>query len=178
MSTADGYSTPPPLPSGAGTTRRAAVDDIEVVARIWQEGWAEAHLGRVPAPLVAARTPASFVERARERVQDTIVATRDGIVAGFVMTSSDEVDQLYLDRAARGSGLARMLLREAERTIRAGGYERAWLAVATGNVPARRFYARQGWIDAGRFAHRAPVPGGTVDVDCHRFVSPIPGSRS
>jgi len=152
--------------------RPARADDAEDVARIWREGWADAHLGHVPEALVAARTPASFAARAGERVADTTVATRRGAVVGFVMTTGDEVDQLYLDRAARGGGVGGALLRHAETTVRAAGHRRAWLAVATGNAAGRRFYAHQGWLDEGRFAHRAPVPGGAVEVDCHRFASP------
>ncbi|MGF0117404.1 TetR/AcrR family transcriptional regulator [Promicromonospora sp. Marseille-Q5078] len=45
--------------------RPARADDAEDVARIWREGWADAHLGHVPEALVAARTPASFAARAR-----------------------------------------------------------------------------------------------------------------
>ncbi|WP_217700791.1 GNAT family N-acetyltransferase [Krasilnikoviella flava] len=85
---------------------------------------------------------------------------------------TDAVAQLYLDRAARGGGLGGALLRRAEQAVRASGHARAWLAVATGNTAGRRFYARQGWVDEGRFAHRAPVDGGTVEVDCHRFLGP------
>lgn len=92
--------------------------------------------------------------------------------ASAVMVTGDEVDQLYVDRAARGGDLGGALLRHAEQAIRGAGHRRAWLAVATGNAPGRRFYARQGWVDVGRFAHRAPVPGGYVEVDCHRFTSP------
>jgi len=152
--------------------RPATTEDTEAVARIWREGWADAHLGHVPAALAAARTRASFGERAGERVADTTVAVRQGSVVGFVMVAGDEVDQLYLDRAARGGGLGRALLQHAEAAVRAAGRRRAWLAVATGNAAGRRFYARQGWEDEGRFAHRAPVPGGVVEVDCHRFVGP------
>lgn len=152
--------------------RPATADDAGAVARIWHEGWTDAHLGHVPDALVAARTPASFPERARERVADTTVAVRRGAVVGFVMVAGDEVDQLYLDRAARGGGVGGTLLRHADGAVRAAGHPRAWLAVATGNAPGRRFYARQGWTDEGRFAHRAPVPGGVVEVDCHRFTSP------
>jgi hypothetical protein len=56
--------------------------------------------------------------------------------------------------------------------IFAAGHERAWLAVATGNTNARRFYKRAGWIDDGSYSHEAPVPSGTVAVDCHRFLAP------
>jgi len=158
--------------TGPVELRPATADDAEDVARIWRAGWADAHLGHVPDALVAARTPASFPERARGRVADTTVAVRDGVVVGFVMTAGDEVDQLYVDRTARGGDVGGALLRHADQAIRAAGHPRAWLAVATGNAPARRFYARQGWVDEGRFAHRAPVPGGAVEVDCHRFTSP------
>ncbi|MFE5291812.1 GNAT family N-acetyltransferase [Isoptericola sp. NPDC056618] len=152
--------------------RPATPADTEAVARIWHEGWADAHLGQVPDALVAARTPTSFPERARERVADTTVAVRQGAVAGFVMVAGDEVDQLYVDRAARGADVGGALLGHAAQAVRDAGHPRAWLAVATGNAPGRRFYARQGWLDEGRFVHRAPVPGGTVEVDCHRFASP------
>ena len=152
--------------------RSAASDDVGVIARIWQEGWADAHLGHVPEALVAARTPQSFAERARDRLGDTLVATSRGAVIGFVMVDGAQVDQLYLDRAVRGVGNGSGLLDAARRTVAAAGHRRAWLAVATGNASARRFYERQGWIDDGRFLHHAPVPGGTVPVDCHRFLSP------
>lgn len=152
--------------------RSAWPTDVDAVARIWREGWVDAHLGNVPDALVAARTPASFDRRARERLSDTMLASLGGTVVGFVMVDGDQVDQLYLDRAARGSGAGAALLREAERIVTATGHPRAWLAVATGNAGARRFYERQGWVDAGRFDHEAPVPGGSVVVDCHRFVAP------
>ncbi|QEO16320.1 GNAT family N-acetyltransferase [Agromyces intestinalis] len=148
-----------------------AAADVDAVARIWREGWADAHLGHVPAALVAARTSGSFTERAHDRVDDTIVATRADAVAGFVMIDGDQVDQLYLDRAARGSGIGAVLLGAEEQAIVAAGYGRAWLAVATGNNGARRFYERQGWADEGPFVHHAPTPDGGVAVDCHRFVS-------
>ncbi|MFC7876747.1 GNAT family N-acetyltransferase [Isoptericola sp. NPDC057391] len=159
-------------PAGPTGLRPATAGDADAVARIWREGWADAHLGHVPDALAAARTPASFRERALERAADTTVAVRGDDVVGFVMVAEDEVDQLYVDRAARGGDVGGALLRRAEQDVRAAGHPRAWLAVATGNAPGRRFYARQGWVDEGRFAHRAPVPGGTVEVDCHRFTSP------
>jgi ribosomal protein S18 acetylase RimI-like enzyme len=152
--------------------RSAVPADAGDISRIWRQGWADAHLGHVPAALVAARTPASFDERARDRVADTIVAARAEALLGFAMIDGDQVDQLYLDRAARGGGIGAALLEAAERAVIAAGHERAWLAVATGNVAARRFYERQGWDDGGPFVHRAPVPGGSVAVDGHRFVSP------
>lgn len=165
--------------AGPGGVLRAAVElgtaaasDADDVARIWREGWADAHLGNVPRELVEARTSESFIERACKAIDRTIVATRAGAVVGFVMIDGDQVDQLYLDRSARGAGIGAALLSEAERVVIASEYACAWLAVATRNASARGFYEREGWIDEGPFVHEAPVPGGVVAVDCHRFRSP------
>ena len=91
------------------------------------------------------------------------------------MVVDDEVDQVYVDQRHRGSGVAGLLLAEAERLVAAGGHPRAWLAVATGNARARRFYERQGWADEGAFEHQAPVDDGSIAVPCHRFVRRVGG---
>ncbi|TDE92830.1 GNAT family N-acetyltransferase [Occultella glacieicola] len=167
-----GENGAPEPAGGAVELRPAGPPDAAEIARIWGQGWADAHLGHVPPALVEARTAASFLERVPEVLTDTVVAERAGAVIGFVTIEGDQVDQLYLDRAARGGGIGSALLRAGERAVIAAGHDRAWLAVATGNTAARRFYERQGWIDDGRFVHPAPVPGGAVPVDAHRFLSP------
>lgn len=163
-------------PRTPAALRRATTGDAGEIARIWRTGWADAHLGNVPRALIDARTEHSFTSRAASRLADTIVATRADAIAGFVMIDGDQIDQLYLDRSARGAGVGAVLLAEAERIVLASGHPGAWLAAATGNTAARRFYEHRGWIDDGPFIHQAPVPAGTVGVDCHRFRSPAPGS--
>jgi ribosomal protein S18 acetylase RimI-like enzyme len=153
--------------------RPAVAGDAGIVARIWRDGWRDGHLGNVPDELVAIRTPESFDTRARERVADTTVATVDGEVAGFVMVVGDEVEQVYVSAAHRGSGVAGLLLAEAERQVAAGGHTVAWLAVVGGNARARRFYERQGWVDEGLFDHHAP---GAVRVPAHRYVKTVAGN--
>ncbi len=66
----------------------------------------------------------------------------------------DEVEQVYVDASARGSGTAATLLDRGEEIV-AATYDRAWLAVVAGNVRARRFYERRGWVDAGPFDYSA-----------------------
>jgi ribosomal protein S18 acetylase RimI-like enzyme len=154
--------------------RPARLGDAGAVARIWCEGWPDGHLGNVPEALVAARTPASFRARVPGRVGDTTVAvTAGGEVTGFVMVVGDEVEQVYVAVAHRGSGVAALLLDEGERRVAAAGHRTAWLAVVAGNARARRFYERRGWIDEGPFDHAAPVPGGTMAVPCHRYVKAL-----
>jgi hypothetical protein len=80
---------------------------------------------------------------------------------------------VYIDAGHRGTGLAGLLLAEAERLVAAGGHPRAWLAVASGNARARRFYEREGWTDEGEFGYEAPVEAGTILVPCHRMVKDV-----
>ena len=152
------------------TLRSAEPADVGAVAEIWRSGWIDGHLGHVPDALVAVRTPESFVVRAGERIADTTVAVVGGDVAGFVMVVGDEVEQLYVGAASRGTGVAGALLAHAAWLGRAAGHERVWLAVASGNARARRFYERQGWVDEGAFDYPAAGPGGAIPVPCHRYV--------
>lgn len=150
--------------------RSAGPDDTPAVAEIWRAGWREAHVGRVPAELVAARTDESFRTRALEAVPKTTVAMVGSELAGFVMAAGDEVEQLYVSARHRGGGVADSLLSHAERRIRMVGYLTAWLAVVPGNERARRFYERMGWTDEGLFEHHAPADDGPIQVAAHRYV--------
>ncbi len=149
--------------------RKATAEDADAVAEIWRLGWHDAHDGHVPEELVAARPDESFRTRAAERVGDATVAVVDGAVAGFVMVVDDEVEQVYVSRDHRGSGVADALIAEAERQARANGHTQAWLAVVSGNRRARRFYERLGWVDDGPFDYLPAVGDGTIAVPCHRY---------
>jgi len=148
-------------------------DDIPRVAELWYPAWRDGHLGGVPDELVALRTPDDFVRRATAVQPGSTVAVRDGEVVGFVTVRDDELDQLFLDAAARGSGIAERLLREGERLIAAAGHGTAWLAVVATNARARRFYERLGWRDEGEFVFPADTADGTIDVVCRRYVRDI-----
>lgn len=150
--------------------REATPADAPAVAEIWDAGWPDGHLGHVPEELVAVRTEQSFRMRAKERIADTVVAEVDGSVAGFTMIVDDEVEQVYVAAAHRGSGIADALLADAEARIRAAGHSRAWLAVVAGNARARRFYERRGWVDDGPLTYPAEGPNGPIAVPTRRYV--------
>ena len=155
------------------SVRRAIAADASSVAEIWRSGWHDGHTGNVPDELVAVRTDESFDVRAAERVGDTSVAVVGGDVVGFVMVVGDEVEQVYVSRDHRGSGIADVLLDSAERQVAANSHTVAWLAVATGNARARRFYERHGWVDEGEFPYPAQGPDGPIDVPCHRYTKAV-----
>lgn len=152
------------------TLRKALPEDVDEVARIWHLGWQDGHLGFVPQKLLEARTEQSFRSRAATRVGDTTVATVDGSVAGFVMVADDEVEQVYVSAAYRGTGVAAVLIAEAERQVRSNGHSQAWLAVVAGNKRARAFYERAGWRDEGPFEYSAAAEDGAIEVPAHRYV--------
>ena len=97
------------------------------------------------------------------------VAESRGQPVGFVVVKGDEVEQIYVDRTARGTGVAARLLRMAEAEIRRAGHRHAWLAVVAGNQRARAFYARLGWRDAGPFSYLAETEIGPLAVPSHRY---------
>ena len=151
--------------------RAVSESDVDDIARIWQEGWADGHAGHVPEELYRHRTPETYPPRVIERIGSTWLAERDGAALGFVVVIGDEVEQVYVAAAHRGTGVAPALLAEAERLVAAAGHAKAWLAVAAGNTRARRFYERCGWVDEGAFDYPAEVPGGTLPVPCHRYAT-------
>jgi ribosomal protein S18 acetylase RimI-like enzyme len=158
--------------------RPATEADAPEVALIWFEGWRDAHLGHVSEEVVSVRTEASFRSRASGRVADTTVATIDGEVAGFSMVVDDEVEQVYVARTHRGTGLAVALLATAEEIVAANGHESAWLAVVAGNARARRFYERNGWIDAGPIDYEGATAGGPpVLIPARRYEKRVASRR-
>ena len=155
------------------TLRPAEEADAGAITEIWRLGWADGHLGNVPDALVAVRTPETFRSRTIEGLPHTTVALVGEAVAGFVMVVDDEVEQVYVSAAHRGSGVAGVLLAEAERQVAAEGYREAWLAVAAGERRARRFYERSGWSDAGMFDYPANTAEGPIPVPCHRYIKAV-----
>lgn len=149
--------------------RPATPDDLDAVVRIWHEGWGDAHIGHVPDGLLPHRTYAHFAALAEKRLGALWVADTRGRVVGFVAVKRNELEQIYVDRPYRGTGIAATLLRKGEAEVRMAGHTRAWLAVVAGNQRARAFYARLGWRDAGPMSYQAQTADGTFPVPTHRY---------
>ena len=130
----------------------------------------------MPDGLTQRRTPEAFRDRVAARIaetDETTVAEIGGEIAGFVMVAGDEAEQVYVDRAFRGSGVAALLLSEAERQIAAGGHDVAWLVVVRGHARAQAFYAKQGWVDEGDFDYPVTAMGEHFISPCRRFTKQL-----
>lgn len=148
--------------------RAATRDDVEDIATIWHHAWIDGHRGHVPPGLEAHRQLDHFLARVPPRIEVTTVAVAGGAVVGFVSVHEDELEELFVAAAARGTGVAAALLAHGEARI-AARFDRAWLAVVAGNVRARRFYERCGWSDAGALDYPAETLSGSFIVPSRRY---------
>lgn len=135
-------------------TRAAEPEDLEPLARLWRQGWVDAHLDIVPEDLIALRTPESFAERMADALPRVRLLGPIGAPLGFHLIKGDELNQFYLAGEARGSGAAGVLMADAETRLAEAGVTTAWLACAIGNARAARFYEKSGWT----LAREAVVP--------------------
>ncbi len=160
---------PPRQAAEQPAVRNAVVEDAEVLAQIWIEGWADAHDGLLPAELVRPRTQHGFRQRLLDGLEATIVALEEGRPVGFAMVRQDELDQLYVARNARGTGTAFRLVSAALDRIRHAGHRGGWLACAIGNHRAARFYEKAGWTLAGVVTIRLGTPEGEIPLEVWRY---------
>ena len=149
---------------------RAAVEsEIDLLAAIWYQGWQDAHARIMPAALARLRTLKSFRERLAAALPDVRVAGPDGAPAGFCMLKGDELYQLYVAAEARGSGLAAVLVADAETRLAERGVEVAWLACAVGNDRAAKFYEKCGWRRVGTVSYQPDAAGEVPPLQVWRY---------
>jgi len=146
---------------GGAKIRDAKVSEIGQLATMWFEGWQDAHARIVPAELVRLRTLQSFEERLRAASAGVRVAGAVGTPIGFYLLKSAELYQFYVSSNVRGSGIAAVLMADAEAHLSQKGVHTAWLACAIGNERAARFYEKCGWFRTGTVIDDVEVPGGT-----------------
>lgn len=154
---------------GSATNRQ-----LEQICAVWEAGWHEAHDKIVPPSLCALRTTDSFRERTLENLRHTRVVIGKSEVLGFCMVKNDELYQMYVSGCARGSGVAKALIDDAESRIRANGHNMAWLACAVGNERAARFYEKSGWTNAGCDVVNLDTSEGAYPMEVWRFEKKLP----
>ncbi|HKF05817.1 MAG TPA: GNAT family N-acetyltransferase [Candidatus Sulfotelmatobacter sp.] len=81
------------------------------------------------------------------------IAAVDEKIVGVVLTSEEWLDDLWVLLEARGQGVGRRLLAQAEAEIVARGHEILRLRVVQSNTAAIGFYRRQGWQASRAFPH-------------------------
>ncbi|PCC69195.1 Acetyltransferase (GNAT) domain-containing protein [Nannocystis exedens] len=157
------------LTDEAPLVRSAEAAEIDRLARLWYDGWQDAHAAILPAELARYRTLESFRERLQAALSTVrVIDGREGL-AGLCMIKGDELYQLYVAAHARGTGIAAALIADAEARLTAAGVALAWLACAIGNERAARFYEKCGWRGAGNRTIPLDTPSGVFPLEVWRY---------
>lgn len=149
--------------------RGAEEAEIGHLAKIWYDGWRDAHEQIVPAELTQLRTLESFQDRLRAALPNVRVVGPSGEPVGFCILKGTELYQLFVSAPARGLGAAAILIADAEARLSEGGVEIAWLACAIGNERAARFYERCGWRRAGTMINHLETSNGEFQLEVWRY---------
>ena len=124
----------------------------------------------------------SYLEQSLHSDQSVwLLATRRERVVGFVLVEVHvdsplfrfrrwaEIVGLYVEPSERGTGVAHLLMAHAYDWASSHGLRRMQLYVSAPNAPARRFYAREGFVPTQLIMRRDLVP--------NAYQSPEPASR-
>lgn len=149
--------------------RLAEATEVDALAKLWHEGWQDAHAAILPAELRRVRTLASFRDRLRASLPDVRTTGAVNAPLGFCIARGDELHQLFVSAQSRGQGIAAALVGDAEVRIRANGANVAWLACAIGNDRAAGFYERCGWQRAGTMMLPLDIPTGKFPLEVWRY---------
>jgi GNAT superfamily N-acetyltransferase len=155
--------------------RAAEEPEIGHLAKIWYDGWHEAHAQILSEELTQLRTLKSFRDRLHAALADVRVVGPPARPLGFCIVRGDELYQLFVSPESRGSGIAAALLADAETRIAHSGVEIGWLACAIGNQRAARFYEKCGWHRAGNMVNQADTSDGPFPVEVWRYEKTLAG---
>lgn len=149
--------------------RAAEEADVDHLAKVWYDGWQDAHARILPAELARLRTLESFRERLSAGLANVRVVGPLGNPMGLCWLKDDELYQLYVSAEARGMGVAAALVADAEVQLAKNGVKTAWLACAIGNDRAARFYGKCGWRRVGNMINHAETAEGTFALETWRY---------
>ena len=149
--------------------RPADPSEIPELAKVWYDAWQDAHRSTLPEQLIRVRTLESFRDRLARDLSPTRVIGPVGAPVGLCTIKGDELYQLFVAAAARGTGAARALLEDGERRLAANGVKNAWLSCAIGNDRAARFYEKMGWKRAGNMVADLETTEGPFRLESWRF---------
>ena len=149
--------------------RAAEAVEIDHLAKLWYDGWQDAHAQILPAELTRLRTLESFRDRLQAALSTVRVVGPFGAPVGLFMVKGDELYQLYVSAQSHGKGVAAALIADAEARLSENGVETAWLACAIGNDRAARFYEKRGWHRARTTMIQLETPKGAFPLEIWRY---------
>lgn len=123
--------------------RTAAADDLDAIMVIETASFG----------LTAWARETMAAEMASEWGRYVVAVDEAGAVVGYVglraVGVEGDIQTIAVAEAARGEGLGRRLLAEAQRDARARGVQELFLDVREDNAPARALYESEGFVEIG-----------------------------
>lgn len=142
--------------------RKATVDDVKDISRIYALSWKAAYAGIVPQDFLDAIDDDRWVHKFRQDIGDgTLIAlmiydgdapvgcAAFGAARDEKMPGWGEIVSIYLHPDYFGKGFGEALLRETVAALRERGFEHVYLWVLRDNARARRFYEKHGFEPSG-----------------------------
>ncbi|MBX3071992.1 MAG: N-acetyltransferase [Thermomicrobiales bacterium] len=153
------------------SVRRATVDDVPAITRIYNEGIAD----RVATLETEPRTEEERSIWLEQRTARTpvFVGERDGEVLGWGSLNTFNPRpayrfvadfSVYVGRSARGAGVGSALIGELIEAARGAGYHKLVLAAFPFNEAGMRLYARHGFRVVGIYREQGVLEGRWVDT--------------
>jgi ribosomal protein S18 acetylase RimI-like enzyme len=134
------------------TLRPATVADAEALKAILHDTFESTWRPQINTAAAQAfldeDRPAAF---ARDHGLRTLVAERNGEVAGLCFWEADFVHSLHVHSRHARSGVGAALMDRAEAEIAKAGFANVRLETDTFNQPSQAFYAKRGYVEAGRY---------------------------
>ncbi|MGN6663013.1 MAG: GNAT family N-acetyltransferase [Solirubrobacterales bacterium] len=160
--------------------RRAEPGEELAVAGVHVRAWLAAYRGLIDDDYLDGlraedRAAVHSFDAPGPNAPETLLAVEGDEILGFVAfgpsrdadaPEAGEIFALYIDPPRWGTGVGRLLMREARRCLRERGHTEGTLWVLEGNEPAERFYRSEGWERDG--AEREEDPYGPL-VTVRRF---------
>lgn len=154
--------------------RAALASELDALATVWLDAWRDAHEAIAPPALTRLRTWESFRARLADALEQTRVVGPPNEPLGFCIVKDDELYQLFVAAAARGTKVAVNLIDDAEARLANAGVRTAWLACAIGNDRAARFYEKRGWRRVGALRYKLDGVNGDMQFDVWRYEKDLP----
>ena len=132
-----------------------------LTALVWLDTYEAGGLSRAgAAEALRLGSPAAMAERLHDPRHHLLVLCEQDLLLGYAEiehpapcpeqpSNTTELVRLYVIRHSQGRGLGGRLITAAENQAKDLGANSLWLTAWVGNMPALRFYARQGYRDAG-----------------------------
>lgn len=123
--------------------RTATIDDLDAIMALETASFG----------LTAWARETMAAEMTSEWGRYVVAVDEAGAIVGYVglraVGVEGDIQTIAVAEAARGTGLGRRLLAEAQQDARARGVQELFLEVREDNAPARALYASEGFVEIG-----------------------------